>query len=273
MAADDRMNLDFILQFLDVLERHGYHYHDDQHTGRAVGLLGDLARIYEGTQETPAATYHAEVPPSPQPETRPPGPQADQDAVILSATETGIIAAALDEAADYKRDRAADLRRLRGPVLRHLPVAPPRRRDLRPPGHPDALGRRGLPGRRRQAAHPRQRVPNPQPAPDGSRQGGRPVTTPRKTPAGPRTRQAATPPIPAQRPGDKDLAEMQDPYDLPFPDSTAGHKAVPRTRSWSTSSAAGSPAATVPGRSPGNRPPTREPASRPGSRTMTPTRK
>ena len=36
MAADDRMNLDFILQLLDVLERHGYHYHDDQHTGRAV---------------------------------------------------------------------------------------------------------------------------------------------------------------------------------------------------------------------------------------------
>src|SRR5271166_3972302 len=52
VAADDRMNLDFILQFLDVLERHGYHYHDDQHTGRAVGLLSDLARIYEGSQET-----------------------------------------------------------------------------------------------------------------------------------------------------------------------------------------------------------------------------
>ena len=69
VAADDRMNLDFILQFLDVLERHGYHYHDDQHTGRAVGLLGDLARIYEGTQETPAATYHAEVPSSPQAQT------------------------------------------------------------------------------------------------------------------------------------------------------------------------------------------------------------
>ena len=55
MAADDRMNLDFILQFLDVLEGHGYHYHDDQHTGRAVGLLGDLARIYEGSQEAPAS--------------------------------------------------------------------------------------------------------------------------------------------------------------------------------------------------------------------------
>jgi hypothetical protein len=107
MAGDDRMNLDFILQFLDVLERHGYHQHDDLHTGRAVGLLRDLARIYEGTQETPASTYRAEAPSAPQPETGPTGPRADQGAVILSATETGIIAAALGEAADYKRDRAA----------------------------------------------------------------------------------------------------------------------------------------------------------------------
>ena len=106
MAADDRMDLDFILEVLDVLERHGYHHHDDQHTGRAVGLIGDLARIYEGTQDTPAGTYHAEVPPAPQPGPGPPGPRADRDAVILSATETGTIAAALDEAADYKRDRA-----------------------------------------------------------------------------------------------------------------------------------------------------------------------
>ena len=107
MAADDRMNLDFILQFLDVLEGHGYHYHDDQHTGRAVGLLGDLARIYEGSQEAPASTYAAEAPAASQPETGPPGPQADQDAVILSASQVGIVAAALGEAADYKRDRAA----------------------------------------------------------------------------------------------------------------------------------------------------------------------
>ena len=71
MAADDRMNLDFILQFLDVLERHGYHYHDDQHTGRAVGLLSDLARIYEGTQETPAATTTPRYR-QPRPQTRRP---------------------------------------------------------------------------------------------------------------------------------------------------------------------------------------------------------
>ena len=103
MAADDRWTLDFILEVLDVLERHGYHHHDTRHTSRTVGLLRDLARIYEGTQETPAGTYAAEMP---QPGTGPPGPQSDRDAVIVSATDTGIIAAALEEAADCKRDRA-----------------------------------------------------------------------------------------------------------------------------------------------------------------------
>ena len=106
MAADDRMNLDFILQFLDVLERHGYHYHDDQHTDQAIGLLRDVARIYEGTQETPASPRHAEPPSAPQPEPAPPGPQPSHDAVIVSPADVGIIAAALEEAADYKRDRA-----------------------------------------------------------------------------------------------------------------------------------------------------------------------
>jgi len=38
------------------------------------------------------------------------------------------------------------------------------------------------------------------------------VTPPRKR------REAATPPSPNQRPGERDLAEMKDPYDLPFPD-------------------------------------------------------
>jgi hypothetical protein len=45
------------------------------------------------------------------------------------------------------------------------------------------------------------------------------VTTHRKTPAGPRTPgRAITPAIPDPRTGEKDLAEMEEPYDLPFPD-------------------------------------------------------
>ncbi len=40
------------------------------------------------------------------------------------------------------------------------------------------------------------------------------------TPIGPRThRQAAPPLIPDPRPGDKDMAETREPYDLPFPDA------------------------------------------------------
>ena len=46
------------------------------------------------------------MPSDPQPGTGPPGPRADRDAVIVSATDAGIIAAALGEAADCKRDRA-----------------------------------------------------------------------------------------------------------------------------------------------------------------------
>ena len=45
------------------------------------------------------------------------------------------------------------------------------------------------------------------------------MTIPGRTPDEPGTRrQADGPLVPAQRPGDKDLREMQDPYDLPFPD-------------------------------------------------------
>ena len=44
------------------------------------------------------------------------------------------------------------------------------------------------------------------------------MTTPRKTPAGPRTRQATTPSIPHPQTSEEDLAELKEPYDLPFPD-------------------------------------------------------
>jgi hypothetical protein len=40
-----------IIGVLDVLERHGFHKADDQHTGQAVGLIGKLARVYAGGDE------------------------------------------------------------------------------------------------------------------------------------------------------------------------------------------------------------------------------
>ena len=57
MNDDHRQSWGLIIDVLDVLEKHGYRRGDDQHTGRAVGLVGDLARIYEGTQEAPAGAY------------------------------------------------------------------------------------------------------------------------------------------------------------------------------------------------------------------------
>ena len=101
MADDERLTWDFILEVLGVMERHGYHSGDDQHAGQAIGLIQDVARIYEGTQDTPPGSYV--VVPSSQPTT----PQPPRlPAVILPAAEVKTLLAALDEAAEYKRDRA-----------------------------------------------------------------------------------------------------------------------------------------------------------------------
>jgi hypothetical protein len=46
------------------------------------------------------------------------------------------------------------------------------------------------------------------------------MTSRDSTPAGPRTRRQAAPPlIPGPRPGGKDTAKTREPYDLPFPDA------------------------------------------------------
>jgi len=77
--TDQRLNPHLIHDILDVLDRHGYTRADDEHTGRAVLLIGDLAHIYEGAL----------------------------DAVTVPAGEVKTLLSALDVAADYKRDRAA----------------------------------------------------------------------------------------------------------------------------------------------------------------------
>jgi hypothetical protein len=101
MAGDERFTWGFILEVLDVMERHGYRRRDYEHTGQAIGLIRDVARIYQGTQDAPPGSYV--VVPSSQPTAaQPPGPPA----VIVSAAEVKTLLAALDEAAEYKRDRA-----------------------------------------------------------------------------------------------------------------------------------------------------------------------
>ena len=236
--TDHRIGLDLFIDVLDVLHRHGFARGDIEHQGRAISLISDLARIYEGTQDHPVEPSSSQAPAPPPP--GPPGPDS-RDAVIISASSLKTVLIALDIAADDKRDRAEMCTDCPDQSCPDLPDPPPRRPGLRPAGRPDAPGRRSRPGRPPRPGRASRAAPSIQPR---SRQGGRPVTIHGRTPDEPGTRrQADDPRVPAQRPGDKDLREMQDPYDLPFPDSpTAGHQAVPSTRSWSTSSAAGSQA-------------------------------
>jgi hypothetical protein len=109
---DHRIGLDLFSDVLDVLHRHGFTRGDDLHAGRAIFLIGDLARIYEGSQDQPygpAITQASNLPPP-----EPPGPDlesgpsvaaADQDAIILTHADVSTVFAAADIAADDKRYR------------------------------------------------------------------------------------------------------------------------------------------------------------------------
>ena len=101
MTGDDRLTWGFITDVLDAMERHGYHRGDHEHTGQAIGLIRDVARIYEGALGPPRGGYVV------VPSSQPTAPQAPgQPAVIVSADQVKTLLAALDDAAEYKRDRA-----------------------------------------------------------------------------------------------------------------------------------------------------------------------
>jgi hypothetical protein len=102
MTDNDRMTWGFILE---VLERHGCRRGDNQHTGQAIGLLGNLAYVYDGTIDAPRGA-DVTVPTSPSTAAQSPG-RARQGAVVLTGTDASTAFAALDIAADDKRDRAA----------------------------------------------------------------------------------------------------------------------------------------------------------------------
>jgi len=89
MTADHRVTPGLVHDILDALERHGYYRTDDLHADRAIGLIGDLAGIYEGTQDHPSY----------------PGP-ARHDAITLTHADAITIFAASDIAAGDKRYRA-----------------------------------------------------------------------------------------------------------------------------------------------------------------------
>jgi hypothetical protein len=106
MSGERRHNWGLIIDVLNVLDQHGYRQADDYHTGRAVGLIGDLARIYEGTQEAPAGAYVVSAPQPRQSSPGRPAPGAINSAEAIAGAGMHTILAALDEASDYKRDRA-----------------------------------------------------------------------------------------------------------------------------------------------------------------------
>ena len=60
--SDHRIGLDLFNDVLDVLDRHGFTRGDDQHAGRAIFLISDLARIYEGTQDHPVGPTSSQAP-------------------------------------------------------------------------------------------------------------------------------------------------------------------------------------------------------------------
>ncbi len=104
MTSGQRMTWDLIFDVFDVLDRHGYHRRDNQHTGHAVGMILDLTRVYGGSQDHPFGPYINEIPPS---RTEPARPEpAAQDAVLIPVGEVKALLVALDIAADCQRDRA-----------------------------------------------------------------------------------------------------------------------------------------------------------------------
>jgi hypothetical protein len=105
MTSDYRITPGLIHDILDALERHGYYRSDDQHADRAIGLLSDVARVYEGTQDYPTGPYLLPVP-SPRSADPEPSGQAGHDAVTLADRDVSAVVVALDIAADYLRDRA-----------------------------------------------------------------------------------------------------------------------------------------------------------------------
>ena len=81
MPDDERFTWGFILEVLDVMERHGYRRSDNQHTGQALGLIRDVARIYEGTLDAPRGGYvvvPSSQPTAPQPPARPATPSSSR---------------------------------------------------------------------------------------------------------------------------------------------------------------------------------------------------
>ncbi len=112
--TDGQPSPHLIADILDVLHRHGFVRGDDQHAGRALFLIGDLARSCDGSQDRPYGPSITQPsylpappePPGPEPEPGPSLPEDDPAAVTLTHAEVRTVLSSLDLAAEWKRDRA-----------------------------------------------------------------------------------------------------------------------------------------------------------------------
>ena len=101
---DNRITFELFTDVLGVLHRHGFTRGDDIHAGRAVLLAGDMARIYEGTQDYPYV--HRPLGRAPSSPPLEPAGQDNRNPVVLPASQRKTLLIALDIAADDMRNRA-----------------------------------------------------------------------------------------------------------------------------------------------------------------------
>jgi hypothetical protein len=95
MTSEYRITPGLITDVPAALEGHGY----VRHAERLIGLIGDLARIWEGTQDHPATACPVPMPLSPPAYPEP----SRHDTITLTRTDASTMLVALDIAADDKR--------------------------------------------------------------------------------------------------------------------------------------------------------------------------
>ena len=243
MTSDHRVTPGLVHDIVDALERHGYYRSDDLHADRAVGLIGDLACVYEGTQDHPAC----------------PGPTRHGTITVTRADAITIFAAS-DIAADDKRYR-----------VEMCPDCPDQSCSACQTHLRDAEAFDQMAGRMPQAVQAAAATPasagqiaGPSPPPTGRQAGRPPAGNPMNRPTVRLLRPSSLDP----RPASGTMPETADPYDLPLPRPVAAPPDV-RDRRRPAPRLAARPAA-LPGRAARSRtrphPRTR---TRPGSRTMT----
>ncbi len=93
----DRHTHRLVSEIITVLERHGHHARDRDHADQAIAMITDSVGIYDGTRDVPVSTgRHAASARNPEPS----GP----DSFVLVGHDLSAAFAALDLAAEYKRD-------------------------------------------------------------------------------------------------------------------------------------------------------------------------